>query len=409
MDNGETISAQKQDHFQRYLNYAVSIIEKYNGAEPFHLYLKKYFSEHKKHGSGDRKKISSLCYEYFRIGKAVSNSFDVKEKILLASFLTGNIPIFLLNEYHKEWLSWIQLSLTEKIEKVSLFFSIEKLFPFRKELSKEIDFSKFNRSFLTQPRLFIRIRPGKAFNVFNNLKSAGILFETINENCLAFNQNEKITGILKIDKEAVIQDYNSQRVADFFLPVNSSEKYPLKVWDCCAASGGKSILAFDHLQKMVLTVSDKRKGILDNLKLRFSKAGIKNYQSFVADLSLGKIIEEIKVPQDFIMADVPCSGSGTWSRTPEQLLFFSENKINEYAHLQIKIVTNAVKYLSKRGYLLYITCSVFKKENEENVNYFQENLNLDLVKSGYLKGYEMKADTLFAALFTKKIIHQAVK
>lgn len=409
MDNGETISAQKQDHFQRYLNYAVSIIEKYNGAEPFHLYLKKYFSEHKKHGSGDRKKISSLCYEYFRIGKAVSNSFDVKEKILLASFLTGNIPVFLLNEYHKEWLSWIQLSLTEKIEKVSLFFSIEKLFPFRKELSKEIDFSKFNRSFLTQPRLFIRIRPGKAFNVFNNLKSAGILFETINENCLAFNQNEKITGILKIDKEAVIQDYNSQRVADFFLPVNSSEKYPLKVWDCCAASGGKSILAFDHLQKMVLTVSDKRKGILDNLKLRFSKAGIKNYQSFVADLSLGKIIEEIKVPQDFIMADVPCSGSGTWSRTPEQLLFFSENKINEYAHLQIKIVTNAVKYLSKRGYLLYITCSVFKKENEENVNYFQENLNLDLVKSGYLKGYEMKADTLFAALFTKKIIHQAVK
>lgn len=409
MDNGETISAQKQDHFQRYLNYAVSIIEKYNGAEPFHLYLKKYFSEHKKHGSGDRKKISSLCYEYFRIGKAVSNSFDVKEKILLASFLTGNIPVFLLNEYHKEWLSWIQLSLTEKIEKVSLFFSIEKLFPFRKELSKEIDFSKFNRSFLTQPRLFIRIRPGKAFNVFNNLKSAGILFETINENCLAFNQNEKITGILKIDKEAVIQDYNSQRVADFFLPVNSSEKYPLKVWDCCAASGGKSILAFDHLQKIVLTVSDKRKGILDNLKLRFSKAGIKNYQSFVADLSLGKIIEEIKVPQDFIMADVPCSGSGTWSRTPEQLLFFSENKINEYAHLQIKIVTNAVKYLSKRGYLLYITCSVFKKENEENVNYFQENLNLDLVKSGYLKGYEMKADTLFAALFTKKIIHQAVK
>ena len=404
MNNGETIPALKQDHFQRYLNYAVSIIEKYHGSEPFHLYLKKYFSENKKHGSRDRKKISALCYDYFRIGKAVSTDCNISEKILIASFLIGKDPSFLLKEYHADWLQWILLSLPEKIEKIAPFFSIEKLFPFRKELSEEIDFSKFNKSFLIQSRLFIRIRPGKALNVFKDLKSAGIIFETIGENCLAFNQNEKISDILKIDKEAVIQDYNSQRVADFFLPVNHSQKPSLKVWDCCAASGGKSILAFDYLQKIVLTVSDKRKGILDNLKLRFSKAGIKSYRSFIADLSIIPIIEEIKDPQDFIIADVPCSGSGTWSRTPEQLLFFPENKIKEYAQLQRHIVTNAGKYLSENGYLLYITCSVFKKENEENVSYIQENLNLDIVKSGYLKGYEMQSDTLFATLFKKKII-----
>ena len=404
MNNGETISTQKQDHFQRYLNYAVSILEKYHGSEPFHLYLKKYFSENKKHGSRDRKRISSLCYDYFRIGKAVSANCDINEKILIASFLIGKDPSFLLKEYHEDWLQWIQLPLPGKIEKIAPFFSIEKLFPLRKELSEEIDFLKFNKSFLIQPRLFIRIRPGKALNVFKDLKSAGIFFETINENCMAFNQNEKITDILKIDKEAVIQDYNSQRVADFFLPVNYSEKRSLNVWDCCAASGGKSILAFDNLEKILLTVSDKRKGILDNLKLRFSKAGIKNYHSFVADLSVFPIIEEVKDPQDFIIADVPCSGSGTWSRTPEQLLFFPENKIKEYAQLQKQIVKNATKYLSENGYLLYITCSVFKKENEENVSYIQGNLNLELVKSGYLKGYEMQADTLFATLFKKRSI-----
>ena len=404
MNNGETIPAQKQDHFQRYLNYAISILEKYHGSEPFHLYLKKYFSENKKHGSRDRKRISSLCYDYFRIGKAVSNSFDIKEKILLASFLIGKDPSFLLKEYHEDWLQWIHLPLLGKIEKISSFFSIEKLFTLRKELSEEIDFPKFNFSFLIQPRLFIRIRPGKALNVFNDLKSADIVFDTIDEHCLAFNQNEKITEILKIDKEAVIQDYNSQRVADFFLPVKCSEKVSLNVWDCCAASGGKSILAFDYLQEILLTVSDKRKGILDNLKLRFSKAGIKNYQSFVADLSILKIIEGFKDPQDFIIADVPCSGSGTWSRTPEQLLFFSGNKIKEYAQLQKQIAINAGKYLSENGHLLYITCSVFKKENEENVSYIQGNLNLEVVKSGYLKGYEMQADTLFAALFKKRSI-----
>jgi 16S rRNA (cytosine967-C5)-methyltransferase len=64
-------------------------------------------------------------------------------------------------------------------------------------------------------------------------------------------------------------------------------------------------------------------------------------------------------------------------------------------------VSNAVKNLNEDGYLLYITCSIFKKENEENVNYFRENLNLTLIKSTYLKGYEMQADTLFTALFKR--------
>lgn len=404
MNNGETISTQKQDHFQRYLNYAVYILGKYHGSEPFHLYLKKYFSENKKHGSRDRKRISSLCYDYFRIGKAVSSNLDIHEKILIASFLIGKDSSFVLKEYHAEWLQWISLSISEKIEKISPVFSIEKLFPPREELSGEIDFFKFNRSFLIQPRLFVRIRPGKALNVLKDLKSANIFFETINENCIAFNQNEKITDVLKIDKEAVIQDYNSQRVAQFFLPGFNSENHTLKVWDCCAASGGKSILAFDNLQNISLTVTDKRKRILDNLKLRFSKAGINKYHSFVADLSVFPLTEEVISLQDFIIADVPCSGSGTWSRTPEQLLFFSENKINEYAQLQKQIVKNAGKYLSENGYLLYITCSVFKKENEENVCYIEKNLNLQLIKTGYLEGYKIQADTLFAALFKKRSI-----
>jgi 16S rRNA (cytosine967-C5)-methyltransferase len=98
---------------------------------------------------------------------------------------------------------------------------------------------------------------------------------------------------------------------------------------------------------------------------------------------------------------VPCSGSGTWARTPEQLHFFSKKKIDEYSILQQKIVSNAIEYLDEKGYLLYITCSVFKKENEENVAFIQKNLNLQLIKSQYLKGYEMQGDTLFAALFRR--------
>ena len=104
---------------------------------------------------------------------------------------------------------------------------------------------------------------------------------------------------------------------------------------------------------------------------------------------------------DIIIADVPCTGSGTWARTPEQLHFFKNNEIEKYALLQRRIVGNALPHLKTNGHLLYITCSVFKKESEENVSFFKEKYNLNLIKSEYLKGYEMQADTLFVALFTK--------
>ncbi|MFN2440108.1 MAG: Fmu (Sun) domain-containing protein, partial [Chitinophagaceae bacterium] len=105
-------------------------------------------------------------------------------------------------------------------------------------------------------------------------------------------------------------------------------------------------------------------------------------------------------PFDLIICDAPCTGSGTWSRTPEQLYFFKEEKIEYYAGLQKKIAVNAIKALKKGGHLLYITCSVFKKENENIVEYLQQNTSLQLKSMRYFKGYDKQADTLFTALFT---------
>jgi len=398
MDAGETSA---QNYFHRHINYAISILEKYDGREPFHLYLKKYFSQHKKHGSKDRKQIATLCYHYFRVGMAVSSSLSIAEKLLLATFLIERKPSPLLQKLKPEWNEKVALALQQKIEVVKDFFSLDKLFPFKNQLSDGIDFHHFSLSFLIQPKLFIRIRPGNENSVFEKLKTVKIPFQIINGNCLAFSNAEKISGVIKIDKEAVIQDFNSQQTLSFFTSNIKHHTTNISVWDCCAASGGKSILAFDLLKNIQLTVTDTRKSILENLRKRFAKAGIKKYDSFVADVSNSSLAFEKKF--DLIIADVPCSGSGTWTRTPEQLLFFNEKKIQEYSILQKKIVSNVVKNLNHEAYLLYITCSVFEKENEENINFFQEKLDLELIEKNYFKGYKMQADTLFAALLRKKI------
>ena len=396
MNAGETSS---QNFFRRHINYAISVLEKYDGREPFHLYLKKYFAQNKKHGSKDRKQIAAICYDYYRVGMGVSPSISISEKLLVSTFLIEKKASSILEALRPGW-NQTDLDLSGKIEMVKGVFSLEKLFPFNNELSDEIDFERFSLSFLIQPKLFIRIRPGYKKVVLQKLNSANISYEELNDNCLAFLNNEKVSDVINIDKEAVIQDYNSQQTLNLFThdPVNIF--HHTCAWDCCAASGGKSILLNDLIKNIDLTVTDTRKSILENLRRRFAKAGIKSYQSSVADISVS-IEEKMKEKFNLVIADVPCSGSGTWSRTPEQLIFFEEKKIGEYSNLQKQIVLNAMKGLCDHGYLLYITCSVFKKENEENVAYFQDNLNLKLIESKYFKGYEMQADTLFAALFIK--------
>jgi 16S rRNA (cytosine967-C5)-methyltransferase len=113
---------------------------------------------------------------------------------------------------------------------------------------------------------------------------------------------------------------------------------------------------------------------------------------------------EIKnLKSEIIITDVPCSGSGTWSRTPEQLYFFQERKIGEYSALQKRIVSNAISQLQPGGSFVYITCSVFKKENEEVAMYIKENFHLQLKQMEVLKGYDKKADSMFVAVFKRPL------
>jgi 16S rRNA (cytosine967-C5)-methyltransferase len=231
--------------------------------------------------------------------------------------------------------------------------------------------------------------------------NAGIHFNEINSSCLSLSNNSKIENVVDLDKEAVVQDLNSQRTVEL-IKTGIDRQSKIKVWDCCAASGGKSLLLYDINSDIDLTVSDIRDSILINLKKRFANAGIKRYKSFVADLT--KPISHV-VPKtfDLIVCDAPCTGSGTWCRTPEQVYFFETERIEKYSALQGQIVSNVVPYLKENGFLLYITCSVFKKENEDVINYVQEKFDLEFIQMNVLKGYDKKADTMFVTLLKRKL------
>jgi 16S rRNA (cytosine967-C5)-methyltransferase len=131
------------------------------------------------------------------------------------------------------------------------------------------------------------------------------------------------------------------------------------------------------------------------------RAGHKHFVTQTIDLSKDSLIDSKLF--DGIIADVPCSGSGTWTRSPEWLLndSISSRLSSIFVPLQRKIVSNLIPHLKSGRPLIYITCSAFLQENEENVAFFEEHLPLKLEKSAYIEGYRSKADTLFVSRFVR--------
>ena len=399
--------------FYSYFNTAIKILRSYDGSIPLSHFLKQYFSENKKHGSKDRKFIAHACYCYFRLGQALKE-FDIEER--------SRVSIFLCNDdaggwnvlFDEEWLEHWSSSIDERLAFIASkydSFSPDDVFPFLNRLSEGIEMTSFIESHFIQPDVFLRIRPHCQQQVINALQQNNISFTLAADDCIELPPNINAEKILKLDEEVVVQDYSSQQIKKYLQLVESemeNRKSQIvnrkSVWDCCAGSGGKSILAYDVLENIELTATDIRPSIIHNLEQRFKKAGIKNFKSFVIDLTNTHYLipnTQSPIPNSFdlIICDAPCTGSGTWSRTPEQLFFFQERKIDEYAALQKKIAAHALGFLKPNGYFLYITCSVFRNENEEVAEFIKSQFHLQLRMMELLKGYDKKADTMFVALF----------
>lgn len=383
---------------------AVKLLNDYDGKIPLQHFLKNYYNNNKKHGSKDRKNISHFCYCYYRLGKALHGE-TIENKLQVALFFCSTKTEDVAGILPEYFLQKIYLSLTHKIELVKEYFptfSAEEIFSTKHRLSYSISSQQFALSHLIQPKLFVRVRPNKENIVLQKLEKEQITFQQINTSCLTFSNATNIAKVLEVNKEVVIQDYSSQQIASFFQLIKQENKPIYYVWDCCAASGGKSILAKDILQKIQLTVSDIRPSILQNLITRLQQAAINLQNIFVADLTQ-KNYHNTQLQQfDLVIADVPCTGSGTWSRTPEQLYFFNEKKVHEFTLMQKSIIENIIPSIKPKGFLLYITCSVFEAENEALVSFIQQKFQLQLIKQEIFKGYNTQADTMFAAILVKK-------
>ncbi|MEX8547201.1 MAG: RsmB/NOP family class I SAM-dependent RNA methyltransferase [Mucilaginibacter sp.] len=376
----------------------LALLESYPAETPLYKFLPGYFRLHKKMGSTDRRVASRLVYNYFRLGKALANHAP-EERLFAAEFLCNNQENSFLSFFKPELAAKIHLNIQDKImvlKEAYPGFELKDVFPFTDHLSQGIDPILFLSSFFIQPDLFVRIQKGYEFQVKQTLTDAGIVFRQKSEQCLALPNGTKLDTIFPSQRYFEVQDESSQLTARYFQP-KKWENW----WDACAASGGKTLLLHELEPDLKLVVSDIRESILDNLEERLQQAGIKKYQKKLLDLTqnVDSVLHDYAF--DGIILDAPCTGSGTWGRTPEMISQFNASRISFFQQLQKTIALNVIKYLKPGKALVYITCSAFREENEEVVNYLVKEAGLVLESSELLKGYERKSDTMFVARLVK--------
>jgi 16S rRNA (cytosine967-C5)-methyltransferase len=154
-----------------------------------------------------------------------------------------------------------------------------------------------------------------------------------------------------------IQDEASQAVAHL-LGIESGNT----VLDLCAAPGGKTLLlARAAGPEGHVVAGEIHKHRLREMAERFEHAAIRNVECVELDATQPLPFER---GFDRILADAPCSGTGTLSRHPEIRWRLRAEDLTDLHARQVKLLQNALSHLAPGGRLVYSTCSLEPEENE---------------------------------------------
>lgn len=371
---------------EAYLSTAQHLVDQYDLQMPLPIYLKNYFRENKKFGSRDRRFISELVFSFYRFPS--DWNMNPRDRMLWGACLGKRLPDLFFEKCSPEIKAMSGTAYPELLAYVSSHFASSKWLSF--PLSESVSEEHYLRYFFKPKSFFIRLRK-QVDKTLAILKKHDISYERVGSHTLRFPQHLELKDLLPDPSSYVVQDIATQQCGSFLFPKDHQIW-----WDCCAASGGKSLMVLDKNPLVELHVSDIRESIIHNLKERLSTYGYSiGNKSYVMDASN---LSRLPFPNpDVILCDVPCSGSGTWAQSPEQYYYFNEKKLNAFHSKQFDIASNTIRFLKPGGTFFYITCSIFQKENEEVIDRLITEKKLELKSKQIIDTSEHGGDFIFLA------------
>lgn len=350
----------------------LEILEKvFQDQYPADNIIKEYLRNRKYIGSKDRKFITETVWKVIRHRSRLEFDcgFNKAEEVcdtrmLLLAYLKDE-DLDLIADGSKYGLSELSAAEKDKLKHLN-----EDVYPdyVEKECPKWL-YEKINNPALVESlndkaSADIRVNFISREDAKEKLKKEGLFFsftpyspyglrsaERVNlQNCIAY-QNGEIE----------VQDEASQLGA-----ILCDVRKEHKIIDYCCGAGGKSLLLGMLLKNEgEILAHDKNVKRMDGLKARAERLGIKNI----------KTIENLKAGDKFdrFVVDAPCSGSGTWRRSPDAKYRLTPKQLKSIERAQAEILENAYAHLSDNGRIIYMTCSVLPEENEAQIETFLQN------------------------------------
>ncbi len=203
-----------------------------------------------------------------------------------------------------------------------------------------------------------------------------------------------------------VQDLASQCIGRIAAP-RKGERW----FDPCAGAGGKTLQLASLMEgKGTVAAGDVRESALEELRQRVRRAGFQNVTCRLHDGHPHRGMHSC----DGVLVDAPCSGSGVWRRSPGNQWHLTPEAVEEFARRQLEILRHFSSVVRPGGTLVYATCSVFPRENEEVVRAFlvaEPQFVLDPFASplepgrmmpGMMRISPADGDTMFAARMRRR-------
>lgn len=329
----------------------------------------------------------SIDFCIHKIVKHVSKTNEIIIQIGIYELNNSNKPDYAVvntlveivdNEKEKKFINWVLREYQRQKENLSILiikdYSLKYNIPnwiinlLKKQYKN--NYLKFLDGLNYHPAFGLRVNYiKKSFDEYIEiLKQSNIKYIINEDNKICLEKSLDIKDVpLFLDGISSIQDVAAQYTVNLLTKNNIT---PVKVLDACAAPGGKTCQILENYN-CSLTAMDISSHRLERIKQNLQRLELK------AKIIIGDAFNLDwwdKSKFDLIVADVPCSASGTIKRNPDIKINRSYDDVIKFTVSQRKIVLNLWNCLEDDGYFLYITCSIFRDENQDNIAWFEDNI-----------------------------------
>ena len=368
---------------------------------------RKYFSLRRYAGSKDRRRVTNLLYDIIRRwGYLYEISDGFARRMVLAELaLSGDDPkVYFTGEKHApDLITAEEILFVENVEP-------EKLEHHRLNYPEWLDASlkdRFGDKF-TQEMVALNERAPLTLRIARNAEK---IIAFLSEKEIGYERGLHANSAIILNEQQQIRDWPIYRsglveIQDEAaqLAVKYVELKPgQQVMDLCAGAGGKALAAAGYMKnKGQIYACDISENRLKELKIRAKRSKHHIFQSYVlTEKNRVAKLDEFKGKMDRVILDVPCTGTGTWRRNPESRWRISQEKVNNYVKVQRALLEEAWDAVKVGGRIAYMTCSILKAENEEQIERFLLNHATSVLVPIKKNGIEQLSGTLQLSPFSR--------